>query len=103
MIPKKILPCAISAITLFWPLLSNAQEAVTLPSVKVEGQVQAEESPSTPVQGYKANSTFSATKTGTPIVETQQSISVITRDRMELRRHGKNLPDVFKREELSYW
>jgi outer membrane receptor for ferric coprogen and ferric-rhodotorulic acid len=35
------------------------------------------------VDGYKANSTFSATKTGTPVVETQQSISVITRDRIE--------------------
>jgi iron complex outermembrane receptor protein len=81
--PKKILPCAISAITLCWPQLSNAQEAATLPAVKVEGQVQAEPSPSAPVDGYKANSTFSATKTGTPIVETQQSISVITRDRIE--------------------
>ncbi|PZO30892.1 MAG: TonB-dependent siderophore receptor [Betaproteobacteria bacterium] len=81
--PKKILPCAISAITLFWPQLSNAQEAATLPAVKVEGQVQAEPSPSAPVDGYKASSTFSATKTGTPVVETQQSISVITRDRIE--------------------
>ncbi|KYP12830.1 MAG: ligand-gated channel protein [Limnobacter sp. CACIAM 66H1] len=81
--PKKILPCAISAIALCWPQLSNAQDAVTLPAVKVEGQVQAEPSPSAPVDGYKANSTFSATKTGTPIVETQQSISVITRDRIE--------------------
>ncbi|MFP5483724.1 MAG: TonB-dependent siderophore receptor, partial [Gammaproteobacteria bacterium] len=81
--PKKILPCAISAIALCWPQLSNAQEAATLPAVKVEGQVQAEPSPSAPVDGYKANSTFSATKTGTPIVETQQSISVITRDRIE--------------------
>lgn len=83
MTSKKILPCAISAITLFWPQFSNAQDSVTLPSVKVEGQIQAEESPATPVEGYKANSTFSATKTGTPIVETQQSISVITRDRIE--------------------
>ena len=81
--PKKILPCAISAIALCWPQLSNAQEAATLPTVKVEGQVQAEPSPSAPVDGYKANSTFSATKTGTPVVETQQSISVITRDRIE--------------------
>jgi len=81
--PKKILPCAISAMTLFWPQLSNAQEAATLPAVKVEGQVQAEPSPSAPVDGYKASSTFSATKTGTPVVETQQSISVITRDRIE--------------------
>lgn len=83
MTSKKILPCAISAITLFWPQFSTAQNTVTLPSVKVEGQIQAEDSPATPVEGYKANSTFSATKTGTPIVETQQSISVITRDRIE--------------------
>lgn len=81
--PKKILPCAISAITLCWPQLSNAQEAATLPAVKVEGEIQAEASPATPVEGYKASSTFSATKTGTPVVETQQSISVITRDRIE--------------------
>lgn len=81
--PKKILPCAISAIALCWPQLSNAQDAVTLPAVKVEGEIQAEASPATPVEGYKASSTFSATKTGTPVVETQQSISVITRDRIE--------------------
>lgn len=80
---KKFLPCAVSAITLLWPHWSYAQEEVTLPAVKVEGQTQIEENAATPVEGYKANSTFSATKTGTPIVEAQQSISVITRDRIQ--------------------
>ncbi|MCR2745509.1 TonB-dependent siderophore receptor [Limnobacter parvus] len=83
MTTKKILPCAISAITLLWPQFSNSQESATLPAVKVEGQVQTEEKASTPVEGYKANSSFSATKTGTPIVEAQQSISVITKDRIQ--------------------
>ncbi|MBK5343364.1 TonB-dependent siderophore receptor [Pseudomonas sp. TH49] len=36
-----------------------------------------------PVDGYVAQNSISATKTGTPIHETPQSISVITRERME--------------------
>lgn len=39
--------------------------------------------PKGPVDGYVAKSSSTASKTGTPLIETQQSISVITRDQIE--------------------
>ncbi|HEX4843407.1 MAG TPA: TonB-dependent siderophore receptor [Limnobacter sp.] len=80
---KKSLPRAIAYVMLAWPAFAMAQATNTLPTVRVEGQTEAEPTPSTPVQGYKANTAFSATKTGTPLVETQQAITVITRDQMK--------------------
>ncbi|MCJ1885660.1 TonB-dependent siderophore receptor [Pseudomonas sp. LA21] len=44
---------------------------------------EAEEDPSGPVRGYVAKRSLTATKTDTPIHETPQSISVVTRERME--------------------
>jgi iron complex outermembrane receptor protein len=41
------------------------------------------EDPTAPVKGYVARTSFSATKTGTPLVETPQSISVITADQLK--------------------
>lgn len=41
------------------------------------------ESPYGPVEGYVANRTTTGAKTDTPLIEIPQSISVITRDRME--------------------
>jgi iron complex outermembrane receptor protein len=53
----------------------------TLPTVSVKGRV--EESATGPVQGYVAKRSATATKTDTPLIETPQSISVITADRVE--------------------
>ncbi len=52
-----------------------------LPTVTVSGQ--APESAWGPVNGYVATRTASATKTDTPLLETPQSISVISRERYE--------------------
>jgi outer membrane receptor protein involved in Fe transport len=41
------------------------------------------EDPTAPVKGYVAKTSISATKTGTPLVETPQSISVITADQLK--------------------
>ncbi|WP_240161093.1 TonB-dependent siderophore receptor [Burkholderia sp. Ax-1719] len=52
----------------------------TLPAVKVAAQ---NDSPYGPTEGVVAKWSSTATKTGTPIVEAQQSISVVTRDQMD--------------------
>ena len=52
----------------------------TLPAVKV--RAAAEESPTGPVTGYRAKRALSATKTDTPIAETPQAITVVTRDQI---------------------
>lgn len=51
----------------------------TLPTVKVAAQ---NDSPYGPTEGVVAKWSSTGTKTGTPIVEAQQSISVVTRDQM---------------------
>ncbi|WP_422368579.1 TonB-dependent siderophore receptor [Pelagibius sp.] len=53
-----------------------------LGAVVVEG---TRESPYGPVDGYVANRSATGTKTNTPIIETPQSISVVTRDQMDAR------------------
>lgn len=55
----------------------------SLPVVTVSGS-NAPESPTGPVHGFVARQAVTATKTDTPIVETPQSITVITRDRIEM-------------------
>ncbi len=57
-------------------------DAVTeLPAVTVTGS-SAQESAWGPVDGYVARRSASATKTDTPLIDTPQSVSVITRDQM---------------------
>lgn len=62
---------------------SSAQEQqdTTLAPIILQGQ--GEQDPRGAVQGYVAKTSATASKTGTPIIETQQSISVITRDQIE--------------------
>ncbi|HEX4879529.1 MAG TPA: TonB-dependent siderophore receptor [Limnobacter sp.] len=79
---KKLLSGAVASAILAWPVAVFAQQPATLPAVKVEGQANAEITPSTPVEGYKASTSFSANKTGTPLAETQQAVTVITREQM---------------------
>ncbi|WP_241031068.1 TonB-dependent siderophore receptor [Paraburkholderia sp. Ac-20347] len=56
-----------------------ADDASTLPAVTVSGQT---DNAYGPTDGLVAKWSSTATKTGTPIVETPQSISVVTRDQM---------------------
>jgi len=56
--------------------------AATLAPVTVNANAEAE-NPTAPVSGFVARRALSAAKTDTPIIETPQAISVITRDRME--------------------
>lgn len=61
---------------------ASAQEsAIQLDPIIIEGGVA--ENPKGPVKGFVAKSSATATKTGTPLVETQQSISVITADQLK--------------------
>lgn len=59
----------------------NTGGAAVLPPVTVQGQRQAETADG-PVEGYVATRQRGGTKTDTPLLETPQSISVITRDQM---------------------
>jgi iron complex outermembrane receptor protein len=57
------------------------QGALQLEATSITG-LSASQNPKGPVDGYLATRASSATKTDTPLLETTQSISVITRDRM---------------------
>jgi len=59
----------------------EAQEAVELEAQQITAPREIERG-NGPVDGYVARRSVSATKTDTPIIETPQSISVITRDRI---------------------
>ncbi|WP_244851347.1 TonB-dependent siderophore receptor [Caballeronia sp. SL2Y3] len=54
----------------------------TLPAVKVTAQSD-QDAPYGPTKGYVAKSSSTALKSGTPIIETPQSVSVVTRDQMD--------------------
>ncbi|MEB2844198.1 TonB-dependent siderophore receptor [Rhizobiales bacterium RZME27] len=62
-------------------LAQDAAGATTLAPIVVTGN--AGENPKGAVKGYVAKSSSTASKTGTPLIETQQSVSVITRDQIE--------------------
>ena len=55
----------------------EAGPVVDLETITVEG-----ESPTGPVRGYVAQGSTTGSKTGTPLAETAQSVSVVTRDQM---------------------
>lgn len=54
-----------------------------LTPIQVQGQFESAESAHGPVDGYVAKRGTTGAKTDTPLIETPQSISVITRDRLE--------------------
>lgn len=70
----------------------HAQTQDTLPAVTVHGDGQAETA-TTPVIGYKARNAASATKTDTPLRETPQAVTVITRDQI-VDQGATNLQDA---------
>ncbi|QJR09520.1 Ferrichrome outer membrane transporter/phage receptor [Usitatibacter rugosus] len=63
----------------------------TLPEVKVTAAV--EETATGPVGGYNAKRSSTATKTDTPLAETPQSVTVVTRERIE-EMGATNLQDA---------
>ncbi|MEN0107749.1 MAG: TonB-dependent receptor plug domain-containing protein, partial [Pseudomonas sp.] len=65
--------------------------ALSLPGATINGN--AEQSAYAPVSGYVAKAASTATKTDTPIIETPQSISVVTRDQIT-DIHAQNLRDA---------
>ncbi|WP_233125115.1 MULTISPECIES: TonB-dependent siderophore receptor [Agrobacterium] len=60
---------------------AQEQQSTTLETIVVQGAGKGD--PRGPVDGYVAKTSATASKTGTPILETQQSISVVTRDQIE--------------------
>jgi iron complex outermembrane receptor protein len=56
-------------------------KAVSLPAIPVTAE--GEETTTGPIEGYVAKEGATGTKTDTPIMETPQSVSVITRDQMD--------------------
>lgn len=72
-------------------VLSRPQTGgMVLDPVTVEG---SRERATGPVQGYAARQSATATKTDTPILETPQSITVVTRDQMDAQA-AQNLAEV---------
>ena len=70
-----------------------AAEAV-LPEVQVSGEAE-KETPTSVVRGYTAKRSATATKTDTSILETPQSISVITADQIEDQR-AQSIQEVLR-------
>ncbi|MET0313437.1 MAG: TonB-dependent siderophore receptor [Hansschlegelia sp.] len=62
---------------------ASAQDATPLPEINVQGQ--GAEKADGPVKGYVATRTATGTKTDTPVIETPQSISIVTRDEIKDR------------------
>jgi iron complex outermembrane recepter protein len=62
------------------PAFAQTNEQV-LPEVKVRAATP--ESPVGPDRGYRAGRSTAGTKTDTPLIETPQSVSIVTRERME--------------------
>ncbi|RAI60718.1 TonB-dependent siderophore receptor [Roseicella frigidaeris] len=60
----------------------GAAPSLTLPTLEVQ---ERSETATGPVRGFVARQNLSGTKTDTPLLETPQSVSVITRDQMDAR------------------
>lgn len=74
------------AVFLAIPALQAQDQAQTQDSLQLEPivvQGAGREDPKAPVSGYVATTSSTASKTGTPLVETPQSISVITADQLK--------------------
>lgn len=79
--PFSLRPIALAMPVLVACFAVEAQEAVELEAQQITAPREVERG-NGPVDGYVARRSASATKTDTPIIETPQSISVITRDRI---------------------
>ncbi|MGJ7495755.1 TonB-dependent siderophore receptor [Variovorax sp. RT4R15] len=80
------------AICVHQQVLAQATPEAALPEIRVNASVEAETATS-PVIGYRAKNAITATKTDTPLAETPQSVTVITRDQM-VDQGATNLQDA---------
>jgi iron complex outermembrane receptor protein len=87
---RRQLAAVIAALFAAQGALAQQQEQV-LPEVKV--RATAPESPVGPDEGYEVKRSASSTKTDTPLIETPQSVTVVTRERIE-DQGATNLQDA---------
>eukprot|EP01030_Chromulinospumella_sphaerica_P013660 gene13660-13442_t len=84
---------AVTAVLGFTSLGAMAQSAgATLSEVRVDASAE-KESATGPVVGYRAKKAVTATKTDTPLAETPQSVTVVTRDQL-VEQGTSNLQDA---------
>lgn len=74
--------CALIALCAALPAVAQDAGSTTLQTITVDGNGKTQD-PKAPVKGYVAKTSASATKTGRSLIETPQSITVITRDQMD--------------------
>ncbi|MCF4167204.1 TonB-dependent siderophore receptor [Zavarzinia compransoris] len=72
----------------------GAEEGIMLGTVTVEGEGIASD-PTGPGDGYRATTSQSATKTGSPILETPQAVQVLTRGLMD-DQGSRSMTDVLR-------
>jgi iron complex outermembrane receptor protein len=71
--------------------------AMALPPLQVEGQAAGDvQSPYGPGVGYVATRSATGTKTDTPLIETPQSVTVITRDQMDAQGTVQNVRGILR-------
>lgn len=66
--------------------MPQSGDATLLAPISIEGQSDPHDSAWGPVSGMVATHAASGTKTDTPLMETPQSVSVVTRDEMDVRK-----------------
>jgi len=69
------------AIYMQHQVLAQTANTGSLPEVRVDANAEAETAKSS-VIGYRAKNAVTATKTDTPLSETPQSVTVVTRDQI---------------------
>ncbi|MDH6168608.1 iron complex outermembrane receptor protein [Variovorax boronicumulans] len=80
------------AIYMQHQVLAQTTAQGSLPEVRVDANAEAETA-TTPVIGYRAKNAVTATKTDTPLSETPQSVTVVTRDQI-VDQGATNLQDA---------
>ncbi|MGK6310015.1 TonB-dependent siderophore receptor [Variovorax sp. DT-64] len=80
------------AISASSPVFAQTGSDGALPEVRVDANAEVETA-TTPVIGYRAKNAVSATKTDTPLAETPQAVTVITRDQI-VDQGATNLQDA---------
>lgn len=96
----RLTTASLTAILLLVPRIVAAAETeparddvTQLPAVEVEAQAPSPVSPVGPDDGYRAQRSATATKTDAPLAETAQSVSVVTRQRIE-DQGARNMQDA---------
>lgn len=74
---------------------STANEAVQLGPIRIEGELIDAQSPYGPGVGYVATRSATGTKSDTPIIETPQTINVITRDQID-EQGAETIPEALR-------